>query len=40
MGNMDHGIQENGLSKNCRRQSLKKLKWYGVLRQTISLQIF
>ena len=33
-------VFKNGLSKICRRQSLKKLKWYGLLRQTISLQIF
>ena len=30
----------NGSSKTCARQSLKNLKWYGLLRQTVSLQIF
>ena len=31
---------KNRSSKTCARQSLKNLKWYGMLRQTISLQIF
>ena len=33
-------IFKNGLSKACGRQPLKKLKGYGLLEQTISLQIF
>ena len=33
-------VFKNGSSKICGRQPLKKLKGYGVLEQTISLQIF
>ena len=33
-------VSKNGPSKNCGRQPLKKLKGYGQLKQTISLQIF
>ena len=33
-------VSKNGLSKICRREPLKILKGYGVLKQTISLQIF
>ena len=31
---------KSGLSKFCGRQPLKNLKGYGLLKQTISLQIF
>ena len=30
----------NGPNKICGRQPLKHLKWYGLFKQTISLQIF
>ena len=30
----------NGPSKICGRQPVKNLKWYGLLRKTISLQVF
>ena len=33
-------VFKNGQSKICGRQPLKNLKWYGLPRQTISLQIF
>ena len=33
-------VFKNGTSKTCGRQPLKKLKGYGLLKQTISLQIF
>ena len=33
-------VFKNGPSKIGRRQPLKGLKWYGLLKQTISLQIF
>ena len=33
-------VSKNGLSKICGREPLKILKGYGVLKQTISLQIF
>ena len=33
-------VFKNGPSKICRRQPLKNLKWYGLFRQTISLQFF
>ena len=33
-------IFKNGPSKICGRQPLKNLKWYGLLRQTKSLQMF
>ena len=33
-------VFKNGTSEICGRQSLKNLKWYGLLKQTISLQIF
>ena len=33
-------VFKNGPSKSCGRQLLKNLKWYGLLRQTISLQNF
>ena len=33
-------VFKNGLSKICGRQLLKNLKWYGLPKQTISLQIF
>ena len=33
-------VFKNGPNKICGRQPLKILKWYGLLRQTISLQIF
>ena len=33
-------VFKNGPSKICGRQPLKKLKGYGLLKQTISLQIF
>ena len=33
-------VFKNGPSKICRRQHLKNMKWYGLLRQAISLQIF
>ena len=31
---------KNGPSENCGREPLKNLKWYGLFKQTISLQIF
>ena len=33
-------VFKNGTSKICGRQPLKNMKWYGVLRQTVSLQVF
>ena len=33
-------VFKNGQSKTCGRQPLKKLKLYGLLKQTVSLQIF
>ena len=33
-------VFQDGPSEICGRQPLKNLKWYGLLRQTISLQIF
>ena len=33
-------VLKNRPSKICGRQPLKHLKWYGLLTQTISLQIF
>ena len=33
-------VLKSGLSKFCRRQALKYLKGYDLLKQTISLQIF
>ena len=33
-------VFKSGPSKNCGRQPLKKLKGYGLLKQTTSLQIF
>ena len=33
-------VFKNGPGKICGRQSLKYLKWYGLPKQTISLQIF
>ena len=33
-------VLKNGPSKICGRQPLKNLKGYGLLKQTISLQIF
>ena len=33
-------VFKNGPSKICGKQPLKNLKWYGLLRQTISLEIF
>ena len=33
-------VFKNGPNKVCRRQSLKNLKGYGLLKQTISLQFF
>ena len=33
-------VSKNGPSKNCGREPLKKLKGYGQLKQTISLQMF
>ena len=33
-------VFKSGPSKNCGRQPLKNLKGYGLLRQTIFLQIF
>ena len=33
-------VFKNGASKICGRQPLKNLKWYGLPKQTISLQIF
>ena len=33
-------VSKNGSSKICGWQSLKILKWYGLLRETISLQTF
>ena len=33
-------VFKNGPSKICGRQPLKNLKWYGLSKQTISLQIF
>ena len=33
-------VFKNGPSKICGRRSLKNLKWYGLPKQTISLQIF
>ena len=39
---MDQGIKifKNGPSKICGRQPFKNSKWYGLPKQTISLQIF
>ena len=36
------GKTKNGIIEEwtCGRQSLKNLKWFGLLRETISLQIF
>ena len=33
-------VSKNGSSKLCGRQPLKNLKWYGLPKQTISLQFF
>ena len=33
-------VSNNGPSKICGKQPLKKLNWYGLLRQSIPLQIF
>ena len=33
-------VFKNGPSEICGRQPLKNLKWYGLLKQTIPLQIF
>ena len=35
-----HKVFNNGASKICGRQPLKNLKGYGLLKQTIPLQIF